>query len=70
VKHLPLFFDLALLNLFRPIAFAFEHTPLAGPYICRHMAPSRGQALIQNLRGRGEVAMSTDEIMALTRPIV
>ncbi|HPS78919.1 MAG TPA: AbrB/MazE/SpoVT family DNA-binding domain-containing protein [Thermoanaerobaculaceae bacterium] len=30
-------------------------------------ADRRGQALIRRLRGRGTVAMSTDEIMALTR---
>jgi len=28
---------------------------------------SRGQRLAQRLRGRGDVAMTTDEIMALTR---
>jgi len=29
--------------------------------------PSRGKLLVERLRGRGDVAMSTDEIMALTR---
>lgn len=29
--------------------------------------PSRGQRLADRLRGRGDIAMSTDEIMALTR---
>lgn len=29
--------------------------------------PSRGQRLVERLRGRGDVVMSTDEIMALTR---
>ncbi len=29
--------------------------------------PSRGQRLVERLRGRGDVAMTTDEIMALTR---
>ncbi len=29
--------------------------------------PSRGQSLVDRLRGRGDVAMTTDEIMALTR---
>jgi len=29
--------------------------------------PSRGRVLAERLRGRGDVAMSTDEIMALTR---
>ncbi len=28
---------------------------------------SRGARLVEHLRGRGDVAMSTDEIMALTR---
>lgn len=30
-------------------------------------APSRGRRIVDNLRGRGDVPMSTDEIMALTR---
>jgi AbrB family looped-hinge helix DNA binding protein len=30
-------------------------------------APSRGRRLAERLRGRGDVAMTTDEIMALTR---
>jgi AbrB family looped-hinge helix DNA binding protein len=29
--------------------------------------PGRGAGLVAHLRGRGDVAMSTDEIMALTR---
>ncbi len=29
--------------------------------------PSRGEALVSRLRGKGTVKMSTDEIMALTR---
>ena len=29
--------------------------------------PGRGRRLVDRLRGRGTVAMSTDEIMALTR---
>lgn len=32
----------------------------------RH-APTRGQQLVQRLRGRGDVGMTTDEIMSLTR---
>ncbi len=30
-------------------------------------APTRGKRLVEHLRGRGDVAMSTDEILALTR---
>ena len=30
-------------------------------------APRRGKAFVEHLRGKGDVAMSTDEIMALTR---
>lgn len=30
-------------------------------------APTRGRRLAERLRGRGDVAMTTDEIMALTR---
>jgi AbrB family looped-hinge helix DNA binding protein len=29
--------------------------------------PTRGDAIVEALRGRGAIAMSTDEIMALTR---
>jgi antitoxin PrlF len=29
---------------------------------------SRGRRLARRLRGRGDVALTTDEIMALTRP--
>ena len=29
--------------------------------------PSRGRAIAEHLRGRGDVRLSTDEIMALTR---
>ena len=29
--------------------------------------PGRGARLVAHLRGRGDIAMSTDEIMALTR---
>lgn len=30
--------------------------------------PGRGEILVARMRGRGDVSMSTDEIMALTRP--
>ena len=29
--------------------------------------PTRGERLVDRMRGRGDVAMTTDEIMALTR---
>lgn len=29
--------------------------------------PGRGRSLVRRLRGRGDVALTTDEIMALTR---
>jgi len=29
--------------------------------------PGRGEWIVEHLRGRGDVAMTTDEIMALTR---
>ncbi len=32
-----------------------------------HDGPSRGNRLAARLRGRGDVALSTDEIMAMTR---
>lgn len=31
------------------------------------IVPSRGQRLVERLRGKAETTMSTDEIMALTR---
>lgn len=30
-------------------------------------APTRGRLLVDRMRGRGDVSMTTDEIMALTR---
>ena len=30
-------------------------------------SPSRGRALVERLKGRGDIKMTTDEIMALTR---
>lgn len=33
----------------------------------RTKKPTRGERLVAHLRGRGDIAMSTDEIMALTR---
>ncbi len=30
-------------------------------------SPSRGRAIAERLRGRGDVAVTTDELMALTR---
>ena len=30
-------------------------------------APTRGRLLVDRLRGQGDIAMTTDEIMALTR---
>jgi len=32
-----------------------------------HDRPTRGQQLVDRLRGRGDIRMTTDEIMALTR---
>lgn len=29
--------------------------------------PSRGQQIVERLRARGDIAMTTDEVMALTR---
>jgi hypothetical protein len=33
----------------------------------RRVSRTRGARLVEHLRGRGDVALSTDEIMALTR---
>jgi AbrB family looped-hinge helix DNA binding protein len=32
-----------------------------------HRGPSRGRQLAERLSGRGDIAMTTDEIMAMTR---
>jgi len=32
-----------------------------------HRGPTRGELLVERLRGRGDIRMTTDEIMALTR---
>ena len=43
---------------------------IAGRHVEIHKAkgrPGRGRALVERLRGSGTVAMTTDEIMALTR---
>ena len=36
-------------------------------YLKKVEGPGRGQALVAHMRGRGALAMSTDEILALTR---
>jgi len=36
-------------------------------YLKKVEGPGRGEALVAAMRGRGTVAMSTDEILALTR---
>jgi len=36
-------------------------------YLKKIEGPGRGRALVAAMRGRGTVAMSTDEILALTR---
>jgi antitoxin PrlF len=36
--------------------------------VLRKASTGRGQRLAERLRGRGDVQMTTDEIMALTRP--
>lgn len=33
----------------------------------RKKGPNRGEQLIERMRGRGDIKMTTDEIMALTR---
>lgn len=47
----------------------FELTADGGAFVVRKsaVAPSRGERLAERLRGRSDVDMSTDEIMALTR---
>lgn len=47
----------------------FETGPDGGTLVVRKVAdaPTRGLQLASRLRGRGDVQMTTDEIMALTR---
>ncbi len=48
----------------------FELTTSGDAVVVRKAAhaPSRGARLVERLRGRGDVQLSTDEILALTRP--
>lgn len=49
------------------VAFEFDGTAVRIVPAAAGHKPSRGGRLVGHLRGRGDVAMTTDEIMALTR---
>lgn len=49
------------------VAFAFDGKVVSIARAEARNADSRGARLVAHLRGRGDVAMSSDEIMALTR---
>jgi len=49
------------------VAFEFDGTVVRIVPVKSPARESRGSRLVAHLRGRGDVAMSTDAIMALTR---
>jgi len=49
------------------VEFRFDGEVVSIVKANRSSKPSRGARLIAQMRGKGDVAMSTDEIMALTR---
>jgi AbrB family looped-hinge helix DNA binding protein len=49
------------------VNFEFDGKTVRIVRASRSKKPSRGVRIVEHLRGRGDVAMSTDEIMALTR---
>lgn len=49
------------------VAFEFDGKAVRIVRAGRSKKPSRGARIVEHLRGRGDVAMSTDQIMALTR---
>ena len=49
------------------VEFHFDGKAVRLVRAAKRTRPSRGARLIEQLRGRGDVALSTDDIMALTR---
>lgn len=49
------------------VAFEFDGKAVRIVKARAGRTPSRGRALVERLMGRGDVPMTTDEIMALTR---
>jgi len=49
------------------VAFEFDGKTVRIVRAGKSKKPGRGARVVAHLRGRGDVAMSTDEIMALTR---
>jgi AbrB family looped-hinge helix DNA binding protein len=49
------------------VAFTFDGKSVRIMRAGSSKKPSRGARIVEHLRGRGDVVMSTDEIMALTR---
>jgi AbrB family looped-hinge helix DNA binding protein len=49
------------------VEFRLEHGAVRIVRARARRTDSRGARLVERLRGRGDVAMTTDEIMALTR---
>lgn len=49
------------------VAFEFDGSVVRIIPIASQAAKNRGSRLVAHLRGRGDVAMTTDAIMALTR---
>lgn len=49
------------------VTFEYDGTAVRLISVTASHKPSQGAALVTRLRGRGDVTMTTDEIMALTR---
>ena len=49
------------------VAFEYDGTTVRLIPVTAPRKPGRGEALVAHLRGRGDVPMTTEEIMALTR---
>ena len=49
------------------VAFEFDGTAVRIVPIANPRKPTRGDALVAHLRGRGDVNLTTEQIMALTR---
>ena len=49
------------------VAFEYDGTTVCLIPVAAARKPDRGEGLVAHLRGRGDVPMTTEEIMALTR---
>lgn len=49
------------------VAFEYDGTAVRIVPVASTRKPTRGEALVAHLRGRGDVNLTTEQIMALTR---